>query len=938
MTTMTTRRPHHWPLPLLLGLLPLGCPADNVPGDDEVGGVLLPGDLVITEVMVSPDGSEEWFEIYNATGESIDLEGRELIYDKADGTTPKSHIVARSLPIEPGDYVVVAGMLDELAAGDEADHLDYGYANELGDFVSTRGHLVIRDAGEIVDEMYYGEPVAGEAATSGASRSFDGALSPDAVANDPVERWCDSRSEFDGPAFLATPGAANDLCSQAENCVENGVERAVDYAQPGDFVITEVHANAGIVEDDVGDWFEIHALTDFDLNGLEIGRKLEDPFEQQILAAECAPVSSGEYVVFVRELDTTLNGGIPADAFLWPTQLELTVTGSLWFSTPSTVDVPGTLIDAVTWSAKAGESTQLDPDFEEAIANDDLGKWCPATLPYGDGDLGSPGAVNEECAIAAPEGQCVDAGTNELRDIQPIPSGDLVITEFVANPVGDDAPGEWFEVLAKTGGDLNGLWIGKLGADYADEIVSETCIQVAANDYLVFAHDADPAVNGNLPQVDALFDLALNNSSSGLRIGYGATPETVVLADEITWTTTMEGISNSYGGTLDVVANDDLLGWCPGEPSTPGEANPSCGAGPPGMCTDPDDNVLRMIVAPSLGDLQLTEVMPNPDAATDALGEWFEIHTEVAFDLNGLEFGKNGVVEYTIEDPMCIEVSADAWLAFAVVEDAVSNCGVDPVTWVYEDLSLVNSNGNLFVSHAGTLLDEFSWPTSPTGATLSRDLAADVWCTALTPYGCGDRGTPAQPNPACDGMMGDMCLDEGVPRTIVVPQIGDLVISEFMANPAAVDDGDGEWFELRALADVDLNGLEFGNAAFMDGVPADLTLVSANCLEVLAGETRLFAADDDPLVNGGLPAIDFEIGFGLTNGNAFLYVGHGGTLLDQIGWTTTAAGASTSLDPDFYDDALNDVANDSDIAWCYETTVYGLGDRGTPYVDNGQCG
>lgn len=186
--------------------------------------------------------------------------------------------------------------------------------------------------------------------------------------------------------------------------------------------------------------------------------------------------------------------------------------------------------------------------------------------------------------------------------------------------------------------------------------------------------------------------------------------------------------------------------------------------------------------------------------------------------------------------------------------------------------------------------------------------------------------------------MGDTCFDGVMDRPKVPPVAGDLVISEFMANPNAVTDANGEWFEVRALAAVDLNGLELGNAAFVDGIVADQTLASNDCLAVTVGETVLFARDGDTMINGGLPPVDQTFSFGLTNSNAFLYLGYAGALLDQIGWTSSATGASTSLDPDFYDPALDDTANDADPAWCYQTTVYGLGDKGTPDADNGQCG
>ena len=52
------------------------------------------------------------------------------------------------------------------------------------------------------------------------------------------------------------------------------------------------------------------------------------------------------------------------------------------------------------------------------------------------------------------------------------------------------------------------------------------------------------------------------------------------------------------------------------------------------------------------------------------------------------------------------------------------------------------------------------------------------------------------------------CVDGSETRDIVNPEVGDAFISEWMANPAAVDNRSGEWVELRFEAAVDLNGLE----------------------------------------------------------------------------------------------------------------------------------
>lgn len=46
--------------------------------------------------------------------------------------------------------------------------------------------------------------------------------------------------------------------------------------------------------------------------------------------------------------------------------------------------------------------------------------------------------------------------------------------------------------------------------------------------------------------------------------------------------------------------------------------------------------------------------------------------------------------------------------------------------------------------------------------------------------------------------------DSGVSRTAAAPVAGDLVISEIMPAPAAVPEGECEWFELYAVRDIDL--------------------------------------------------------------------------------------------------------------------------------------
>ena len=58
-------------------------------------------------------------------------------------------------------------------------------------------------------------------------------------------------------------------------------------------------------------------------------------------------------------------------------------------------------------------------------------------------------------------------------------------------------------------------------------------------------------------------------------------------------------------------------------------------------------------------------------------------------------------------------------------------------------------------------------------------------------------------HPTCGIVPEGQCLVDGTSaRDKVPPVLGELVISEFMANPKKVDDTAGEWFEVFATADV----------------------------------------------------------------------------------------------------------------------------------------
>lgn len=189
---------------------------------------------------------------------------------------------------------------------------------------------------------------------------------------------------------------------------------------------------------------------------------------------------------------------------------------------------------------------------------------------------------------------------------------------------------------------------------------------------------------------------------------------------------------------------------------------------------------------------------------------------------------------------------------------------------------------------------------------------------------------------SCNPVPGQ-CDDNGTLRAVVAPGAGDLVITEVMPSPSAVSDALGEWFEIRVMADVDLNQVALDR---VNDALAPEVIASASCLRVTAGAHLVIARNADPAMNGGLPAATATFAFSLVGGSTAapgdVRVLSGATIVDAVTWTASTNGASRQLDPDLTDAT----ANDSETSFCDGTSPYGTGsppDRGTPGAANEQC-
>lgn len=542
----------------LAPLAALGCGNSSGNGSGECASDMVAGDLVITEIMANPDGQDdgnEWFEIYNTTAAPIDLTGLSLVASKDDGSGEQVHNM-RQTTIASGQYLVVGGVLEEFKPG----HVDYGYANDLT-LRNSNGRLALRCGDTLIDEASYVE------VTSGASLELDGSQAPDALRNDELSNFCDAKVAYD-QTNLGTPQEPNDFCVIVAPGTCNDANGERDTVQPavGDVAITEIMPNAAGADGDK-EWFEVVALADFDLNGLNAGTEPGNP-RASVDSPDCIPVKAGDRILWAQSDDPAVNGGLPAPDAIFGFTLKngTTTTGDGQL----VIGIGDQTLDAVTWTDSGdGVALNLDPGKEDPTANDTAANFCAATASYGDeGNLGTPRAENTFCVAA---GQCVDPDTGMPRDVVKPGAGELKITEWMANPtVISDPDGEWFEVQFLAAADLNGVEVGSDMGTVANTVVSSDCIPIGVGKYAVFAHNTNMMQNGGVAaQAESGFQLV--NGGDRIFVGIDGTE-----LDSVTYVSSTDGHATQVdqnGLLCDAVLEYDKTNHNFGTPGTDNSAD-----------------------------------------------------------------------------------------------------------------------------------------------------------------------------------------------------------------------------------------------------------------------------------------------------------------------------------------------------------------------------
>jgi predicted extracellular nuclease len=342
-------------------------------------------DVEYIEILGGPSADYSAYVVLEIEGDSNSNEGTidEVV---SLGTTDTAGFYLADLPanaLENGTISLLLVKNFTGALGDDLDVDDDGVLDGTP-WEALVDAVAVNDGG--TEDRTYGVPELGpnydgvsSFAPGGASRI------PDGVDTDTAADWM--RNDFDLagiPGFEGTPVAGEALNTPGAPNV------AFVFVPP--IVINEIMQNPAAVFDSEGEWFELYnaGTSDVDINGWTIR---DDGIDSHVIS-NGGPllVPAGGYLVLGNNADSGTNGGAPvgyqySSFFLSNGDDEVVLE-----------DGSGIEVDRVNYDGgpvfpdPTGASMALtDP----ALDNNAGENWCESSTPFGAGDKGTPGALNE---------------------------------------------------------------------------------------------------------------------------------------------------------------------------------------------------------------------------------------------------------------------------------------------------------------------------------------------------------------------------------------------------------------------------------------------------------------------------------------------------------------------------------------------------------------
>jgi hypothetical protein len=173
------------------------------------------------------------------------------------------------------------------------------------------------------------------------------------------------------------------------------------------------------------------------------------------------------------------------------------------------------------------------------------------------------------------------------------------------------------------------------------------------------------------------------------------------------------------------------------------------------------------------------------------------------------------------------------------------------------------------------------------------------------------------------------------PTVPVIINAGDLLITEIMADPDALSDSEGEWFEIYNNTNhtIDLHHIVIRKNTTDEHIINSSVLLPAHEFYLLA-RTDIAISGSKYIYGTSISLNNTGASLSISN---FGSDGTDGSVICSINYAAAefpdAMGASISLSPLHlnYTDAL------SGNSWCVSTSEYSTGDLGTPGIQNDPC-
>jgi hypothetical protein len=891
------------------------------------------GALRISELLPNPSGvdavaNNEWIELYNPGPSPLTLDHWRV----ETATQPGSWSLEFELPngtvIASGGFLVVAGP-NAPYADIVVDRLDFPSGSH-GD-----GLRLVDCAGDVTDLLIWGEDNDDQIADANGDIPEYVAPKPgdDEVLVRDSENFDSDDSFVDFIIREGTPGSSNEAALYADtgatvhdsdwwgpgyDSAGGSLDTGVTNLETGDSAVavacstgdaSGVTINEILPDPDGSDgtalaeWAELYATADADLSGWRLERASRaGAWDEMVTFPEGTSISA-DGTLLVRES----NAAAAANELVAALQMYSGSGGD----GVRLVDCEGTVVDALvygdsntdaiedesgqaaaTWAPKPGSAESVARASNGADTDDAAADFVVSELP-------TPGAANPElvCEIGR-------AHISELL-VNPAGADSAAASEYIElfNPGTEPLALDGWRVESATQG--NGSW------SLEAEIPAGTVID--GGGFLVIgganATGADITLTIDFPSgsngdgvriVDCaggVTDLVLygEDNDDGLSDEQGQIPtsiapkpgddEVLIRDDErldsddaavdFRLGTGTPGLTNRTGGDAGTDVALDTAGRDSGQFDTggfSGDSGNGGGGGGGGACS------------PASIGVKINELLSDPAGADGtALAEWVELYAPDDADLSGWTLERASRADgwdEMLAFPDGTEVNADDFLLIREENGPSSSNELVSELQLY---SGTNGDGIRLLDCEGNVADTVIYGDSNDDAFV--DDGGDI-ATSVAPKPGSDEAIARK----SDGVDTDASGDDfkaaavptpGAPNPVDVCNPGaDIVINEFVANPAGADAAAAnEWIELynNGTEAILLDGWTIESSSRADSVSLEVSLPTG--VEIGPGEFLVIGAPNAPVRDVPVDALDLPSG---SNGDGLRLLDCEGALIDVV--------------------------------------------------------